>query len=83
MLKKVAKPLAYVTKIAEKSLGKDTMTGHWEMMGLYITEPFKTFTDTGFDAEIILELEKQTGRKVVGNKSASGTDIIFRIWLAS
>lgn len=80
-VKKVAKPLAYVTKIAEKSLGKDTMTGHWEMMGLYITEPFKTFTDTGFDAEIILELEKQTGRKVVGNKSASGTDIILEYGL--
>lgn len=66
----------YVTKMMEKSLGKDTMTGHWEIMGLYITEPFQTFTETGFPKELIDELEKRTGRKVVGNKSASGTEII-------
>jgi len=62
--------------LCEKSHGKDTMTGHWEMMGLYITKPFKTFTDTGFPSELIAELEKQTGRKIIGNKSCSGTVIL-------
>ena len=72
----VEKPLAYYTKLNEKSLGKDTMTGHWEMMGLEVTTPFKTFTDTGFPPELIAELEKRTGRKIIGNKSASGTEIL-------
>ena len=70
------KPVAYFTKMNEKSLGKDTMTGHWEMMGLEVTKPFKTFTETGFPPELIAELEKRTGRKVIGNKSASGTEIL-------
>lgn len=69
-------PMARFAKLQEKSLGKDTMTGHWEMMGLYITQPFKTFTDTGFPKELIDELEKRTGRKIIGNKSASGTEIL-------
>ncbi len=69
-------PLAFYTKMQEASLGKDTMTGHWEMMGLYITKPFQTFTDTGFPTELIKELEDRTGRKVIGNISASGTEII-------
>ena len=72
----VTEPLAKVTKLCEKSHGKDTMTGHWEMMGLYITKPFKTFTDTGFPPELIAELERQTGHKCIGNKSASGTVIL-------
>lgn len=72
----VTEPLAKETKLCEKSHGKDTMTGHWEMMGLYITKPFKTFTDTGFPSELIAELEKQTGRKIIGNKSCSGTVIL-------
>ena len=72
----VGTPIAYYTKLNEKSLGKDTMTGHWEMMGLEVTTPFKTFTDTGFPPELIAELEKRTGRKVIGNKSASGTEIL-------
>ncbi len=72
----VKSPSAFYTKIKEASLGKDTMTGHWEMMGMYITKPFKTFTDTGFPAELIHELETKTGRKIVGNISASGTDIM-------
>ncbi|MBR1634937.1 MAG: phosphopentomutase [Lachnospiraceae bacterium] len=63
-------------KLRERSLGKDTMTGHWEMMGLYITKPFVTFTDTGFPEELIAELEQRTGRKIIGNKSASGTEIL-------
>ncbi len=72
----VEKPMARYTRLSEKSCGKDTMTGHWEMMGLYITKPFQTFTDTGFPEELIRELEKKTGRKIIGNKSASGTEIL-------
>ena len=69
-------PKGYYTKMMEASVGKDTMTGHWEMMGLRIDTPFQTFTDTGFPQDLIDELEKQTGHKVVGNKSASGTVIL-------
>lgn len=69
-------PLGYHTKLKEKSNGKDTMTGHWEMMGLEVTKPFQTFTETGFPPELIAELEKRTGRKIIGNKSASGTEIL-------
>lgn len=72
----VEKPLAHYGKLREASTGKDTMTGHWEMMGLHITQPFKTFTDTGFPPELIAELEKRTGHKVIGNKAASGTAIL-------
>lgn len=66
----------YALKAREKSLGKDTMTGHWEMMGLEVKEPFRTFTDAGFPDDLIAELERRTGRKIIGNKSASGTAII-------
>lgn len=72
----VDKPLAYYTKLKETSNGKDTMTGHWEMMGLNIQTPFQTFTETGFPKELIEELEARTGHKVIGNKSASGTVIL-------
>ncbi len=72
----VEKPFGRFTKLSEKSLGKDTMTGHWEMMGLYITKPFITFTENGFPDELIRALEERTGRKVIGNKSASGTEIL-------
>ena len=72
----VEKPLAYYGKLREASNGKDTMTGHWEMMGLHITTPFKTFTETGFPKELIDELSKRTGRTIIGNKSASGTEIL-------
>ena len=72
----VKQPLGVYTKLRERSLGKDTMTGHWEMMVLYITKPFITFTENGFPDELIKELEKETGRKVIGNKSASGTVIL-------
>lgn len=72
----VSKPLGYQMKMEEASVGKDTMTGHWEMMGLHITKPFKTFTDTGFPKELLDELSKRTGHKIVGNKSASGTEIL-------
>ena len=69
-------PLAYYTKMNEISKGKDTMTGHWEIMGLKTEKPFITFTETGFPKELIEELEKRTGHKVIGNKSASGTEIL-------
>ncbi|MBC2458283.1 phosphopentomutase [Clostridium beijerinckii] len=72
----VEKPLAHFMKMKEASVGKDTMTGHWEMMGLKIETPFQTFTDTGFPQELLDELEKRTGHKIVGNKSASGTEIL-------
>lgn len=72
---KAEKPLAYYTKMKEASSGKDTMTGHWEIMGLHISTPFKVFPD-GFPAELVSELESRTGRKVIGNKPASGTEII-------
>ena len=73
---KVEHPLGYQMKLREASVGKDTMTGHWEMMGLHITKPFKTFTDTGFPQELLDELSERTGHKIVGNKSASGTAIL-------
>ena len=69
-------PLGIYTALNERSSGKDTMTGHWEMMGIYTTQPFVTFTDTGFPKELIEELERQTGHEIVGNKSASGTEIL-------
>lgn len=72
----VENPIGYQAKMAEASVGKDTMTGHWEMMGLHITKPFKTFTDTGFPQELLDELTERTGHKIVGNKSASGTEIL-------
>ena len=69
-------PMGYYMKMKEKSVGKDTMTGHWEMMGLYITTPFRTFTEHGFPQALIEELSKRTGRTIIGNKSASGTEIL-------
>ena len=72
----VEKPLGYYTYLYEASTGKDTMTGHWEMMGLHITTPFKTFTETGFPKELLDELSERTGRVIIGNKSASGTEIL-------
>ncbi|NFG61504.1 phosphopentomutase [Clostridium sp. CMCC3677] len=75
-VKAAEKPLAHYMKMKEASVGKDTMTGHWEMMGLHITKPFQTFTDTGFPEELLDELTKRTGHNIVGNKSASGTEIL-------
>lgn len=72
---KADKPLAYYTKLQEKSVGKDTMTGHWEIMGLNIDQPFNVYPN-GFPDKLINQIEEMTGRKVVGNKPASGTAII-------
>ena len=74
--KKVPHPHAFSARSREVSNGKDTMTGHWEMMGIYTKEPFKTFTDTGFPKELMDELERRTGHKLIGNCAASGTEII-------
>ncbi|MCI7613363.1 MAG: phosphopentomutase [Selenomonadaceae bacterium] len=72
----VSEPEGYFACLQEASNGKDTMTGHWEMMGLHITTPFKTFTETGFPKELLDELSRRTGRVIIGNKSASGTAIL-------
>lgn len=72
----VERPAGYYTYLYEASNGKDTMTGHWEMMGLHITTPFKTFTENGFPKELLDELSERTGRVIIGNKSASGTEIL-------
>ena len=72
----IDKPIGRYMRMSEASNGKDTMTGHWEMMGIKTEKPFITFTDTGFPPELIKELEKRCGKRVIGNKSASGTEII-------
>jgi phosphopentomutase len=69
-------PIASFGKMDELSNGKDTMTGHWEIMGLEVKTPFLTFSEHGFPQELVDELEKQTGYKMIGNKSASGTAIL-------
>jgi phosphopentomutase len=70
------RPLGRYMRMAEASNAKDTMAGHWEMMGIRTESPFHTFTGTGFPPELIAELEKRCGRRVIGNKSASGTAIL-------
>ena len=75
-MKGVESPEGRFMRMREASNGKDTMTGHWEIMGIETRKPFKTFTEHGFPKELIGELEKRTGHKVIGNKSASGTEII-------
>jgi phosphopentomutase len=74
-IEKQASPSAFYTKMQEASVGKDTMTGHWEIMGLNIDKPFKVYPE-GFPEELVKELEERTGRKIIGNKPASGTAII-------
>ena len=73
---KTDNPIASFGRMEEISAGKDTLTGHWEIMGLEVLTPFPAFTDTGFPQELIRKLEEGTGRKVIGNISASGTEII-------
>ncbi len=74
-VEKTDTPLAYYTKMQEASTGKDTMTGHWELMGLHIEEPFSTFPE-GFPDELVNQLELRAGRKIIANKPASGTAIL-------
>lgn len=72
----VSAPAGRFMRMAEASRSKDTMTGHWEMMGLKVEKPFKTFTEHGFPPELIAELEKRCGKRVIGNRSESGTKIL-------
>lgn len=74
-VEKTPTSIGYYTKLEEKSVGKDTMTGHWEIMGLHIKKPFRVFPE-GFPKELIQQIEEHTGRKIVANKPASGTAII-------
>lgn len=71
-----SEPYGIVTRLAERSVGKDTLTGHFELMGLLVENPFPSFTETGFPPELISMLETFSGRKMIGNISASGTEII-------
>lgn len=77
-IEKAETPLAHFTKMQEASNGKDTMTGHWEIMGLYIDQPFQTFPD-GFPDDLLDELKEKTGRGIIGNKPASGTEIMVEL----
>lgn len=74
----VESPMAYFGKMTEVSSGKDTMTGHWELMGLKIETPFQTYPN-GFPSDLISRFEQETGRKVIGNKPASGTEILVEL----
>ena len=75
----VKHPHSYALRLRETSAGKDTMTGHWEMMGINTTKLFQTFTDTGFPQSLIDELAEKTGHKIIGNKAASGTEILVEL----
>lgn len=72
------RPLAAYGKMAERSPGKDTTTGHWEMMGVILDKPFPLFPN-GFPLAVIEPFERLTGRRVLGNTRASGTEIIERL----
>ena len=75
-MEKAAEPMGRYARLGEASNGKDTMTGHWEMMGIETKKPFITFTEHGFPPELIAELEKRCGRKIIGNRAESGTKIL-------
>jgi phosphopentomutase len=77
-VKNIAKcenPMGSFGKCAELSIGKDTVTGHWEIAGVVLEEPLNTYPE-GFSEDIIKEFESKIGRKIIGNKVASGTEII-------
>jgi phosphopentomutase len=78
-IKKTSNYKGYYARLSELSLGKDTMTGHWEIMGLNIVKPFKTFTDTGFPKQLLDELSRLSGHGIIGNVAASGTEIIKQL----
>lgn len=77
-IKKVDMPQAYYTKMEEASNGKDTMTGHWELMGLITKQPFNVFPN-GFPEALITELEQASGRSIIGNIPSSGTEILDQL----
>src|SRR4029077_14277119 len=68
-------PRAAIGRMAEASAGKDSVTGHWEMMGVVLDRAFPTFPH-GFPADVIAEFERRIGRRSLGNVVASGTQII-------
>lgn len=76
VIPKVDHPKGAYGKSMEKSPGKDTTTGHWEMAGIILDNPFPTFTEKGFPQEFIDQFQKEIGREVIGNYAASGTEII-------
>ena len=69
-------PAGKYLRLAEASSSKDTMSGHWEMMGICTEKPFRNFAENGFPPELIRELEKRCGKEVIGNRAASGTVIL-------
>lgn len=75
-VKPIQEPIGYYTKLSEQSSGKDTISGHWEMMGLPVIEPFPTFSENGFPQSLISELEQRCGCRLIGNKASSGTEIL-------
>ena len=74
-LENIESPIGCYGRCSEVSKGKDTTTGHWEMTGVLVETPFKTF-ENGFPKDIIEEFERRSNRKVIGNKPASGTAIL-------
>jgi phosphopentomutase len=73
-----ASPIGAYGRMAEASAGKDSVTGHWEMMGIVLDRPFPTFPN-GFAPELIAEFERRIGRGTIGNVVASGTEILDRL----
>ena len=76
LLGKVDAPKGCYCKMGEKSIGKDTTTGHWEIAGIVTANPFPTYTETGFPKDVMDAFEEAIGTKTLGNYSASGTEII-------
>ncbi len=77
-VQKVEKPSASFGKMAERSPGKDSTTGHWELMGVVLEKPFPLYPN-GFPGEIVEEFESRIGHKTIGNIPASGTEIIKKL----
>ena len=75
-VKEVKVPLANYTKMQSQAKGKDTLAGHWEMMGVTIEKPFKEYTQNGFPKELIQQFEEEIKRKIVGNKAGNGLKMI-------
>jgi phosphopentomutase len=71
-------PLGFFGKMAEQSASKDTMTGHWELMGLHTQTPFRVFPE-GFPKELLDQISMKFGRGILGNKPASGTEILVEL----
>ncbi|MEO6238729.1 MAG: phosphopentomutase, partial [Vicinamibacterales bacterium] len=71
----IESPIGAYGRMAERSPGKDSVTGHWEIAGIILDRAFPTFPD-GFPAQVIADYEQRIGRKTIGNKAASGTTII-------